>query len=465
MTTRRRRIPPGPADKYNTSQDLLSWMSDQFKRFGDIYKASVYGTNVYVVSDPQSANYILRKNWQNYKKGQDIKRVGLLLGNGLMVSEGEFWKSQRRMIQPAFHHKAIGALNNVITTANVRLLKKWEQAACEKASVNVTRDISLMVLNTVLISIFGDDYEQVAPHFSVLSDDSARNLQFAQAFRSLGKMVVQVAAQRRKENRTSPDILGMLMEARDRESGQVMPDRQLVSEIMTLIVAGHETTASTLNWTWYLLSQNSEVEEKLSRELSNLLGSEIPELGDLPKFTYTRQIIDEALRLYPPGWLMTRKALKDDQLGDYFVPAGTEIYISPYFIQRHPGLWEAPDLFNPDRFEADQSRDRQALTMLPFSAGPRKCIGELFARIEMQIHLMTIAKHLRLRCVGGKPPEIDAGVNLRSKHDFIMTPEIKALAGCRRHVTDLETPLEARSRRVRADCCANDGGITSAGQM
>jgi cytochrome P450 len=429
MTTRRRRIPPGPAEKYNTSQDLLSWMSDQFKRFGNIYKASVYGTNVYVVSDPQDAHYILCKNWQNYKKGQDIKRVGLLLGNGLMVSEGEFWKTQRRMIQPAFHHEAICALTKVIRTANLRLLKKWEHAAQEKASVNVTRDVSLMVLNTVLISIFGDDYEQVAPHFSVLSDESARNLQFAQAFRSLGKVVVKVAAQRRNENIISPDILGMLMEARDREKGQVMPDRQLVSEIMTLIVAGHETTASSLNWAWYLLSQNSAVEEKLSRELSNLLGSEVPEVGDLPKFTYTRQIIEEVLRLYPPGWLMTRRALKDDQLGDYFVPAGTEIYISPYFIQRHPALWEAPDLFDPDRFETDQAQNRHALAMLPFSAGPRKCIGEFFARIEMQIHLTTIAKQLRLRWVGGKPIELEAGVNLRSKNDFIMNPEIKALAG------------------------------------
>jgi cytochrome P450 len=405
-------------------------MSDQFRQFGNIYKASVYGTNVYVVSDPQYAHYVLCNNWQNYKKGQHIKRVGMLLGNGLMVSEGDFWKRQRRMIQPAFHHKAIGALTNVITTANIALLRKWEHAAQEKGSVNVTRDVSLMVLDIVLISIFGDDYQQVAPHFSILSDESARNLQFAQAFRSLGKMVVQVAAQRRKENVASSDLLGMLMAARDRDSGQGMPDHQLVSEIMTLVVAGHETTASSLNWTWYLLSQNSEVEEKLSRELGNLLGSELPELADLPKFTYTGQVIDEVLRLYPPGWLMTRKALRDDQLGDYFVPAGTELYISPYLIQRNPALWEAPDTFNPDRFAPDQSRDRDALAMLPFSAGPRKCIGDLFARIEMQIHLITIAKQLRLRYIGGKPPELDAGVNLRSKYDFTMTPEIKASAGC-----------------------------------
>ncbi len=220
----------------------------------------------------------------------------------------------------------------------------------------------------------------------------------------------------------------MLMEARDRDTGQAMPDRQLVSEIMTLVVAGHETTASTLNWTWYLLSQNSEVEERLSEELNCLPRSECPEMGDLPKFTYTRQILEEALRLYPPGWLMTRKALKDDRLGEYFVPAGTEIYISPYLIQRHPALWEDPDHFNPDRFDPEQSRDRHALTILPFSAGPRKCIGDIFARVEMQIHLMTIAKQLRLRYAETRPPEFDTGVNLRSKYDFIMTPEIKRAA-------------------------------------
>ena len=403
-------------------------MGDQFKRFGNTYKASIYGTNVYVVRDPQYVQHVLRENWQNYTKGQAIKRVALLLGNGLMVSEGEFWKTQRRMIQPAFHRKAIGVLTKVITTSNLALLRKWEQAAHKEVSVNVTSDVSRMVLEVVLISIFGANYEQIAPHFNILSEESARNMEFAQVFGSLGKIVLQLAAQRRKEKTMSTDILGMLMEARDQRSGQAMPDRQLVNEIKTLIVAGHETTASTLNWTWYLLSQHPEVEGKLSNELNNLFGSKAPNLDDLPRHAYTRQVIDETLRLYPAGWLLTRRALKDDQLGDYFVPAGTEIYISPYFIHRHPDLWEDPDRFNPDRFAPDHSQDRHPLAMLPFSTGPRNCIGEFFARIEMQIHLMTIAKQLRLRFVERRQPELDVGVNLRSKHDFIMNPELKALA-------------------------------------
>src|SRR5208283_4430228 len=146
MNTVVRRTPPGPSEKYDTSQDLLSWMTAHFERYGNIYKASIYGTNVYVVSDPQYVVYVLRKNWENYKKGQDAKRVRLVMGNGLVVSEGELWKKQRRTMQPVFHRESIGALTPIITSANIALLKKWEQAARRKESVNVTRDTSLMIL-------------------------------------------------------------------------------------------------------------------------------------------------------------------------------------------------------------------------------------------------------------------------------------------------------------------------------
>jgi cytochrome P450 len=421
-------IPHGPAEAYSTTEELLSWMHGHFRRYGNIYKAAIHGSSAYVVSAPEYAQHVLRTNWRNYKKGQDLKRVALLLGNGIMVSEGEFWKRQRRMIQPAFHDHAIGALTGVIAAANVALLEKWEQAALQRESVNVTRDVSLMALEVVLRAIFGPDYTQVAPHFNILSDQSVRDLQFAQTFRSLRTIVVDVAARRRSDNVVRADILGMLLQARDRDSGEAMPEHQLVNEVMTLIVAGHETTASTLNWAWYLVSQHPEAEEKLSGELARLQASEAPSLDDLPKFTYTRNVIDEALRMYPAGWLMSRRALKDDRLGDYFVPAGTQIYICAYLIQRHPDHWVAPDRFDPDRFDPEHARDRHPLAMLAFSAGPRNCIGEYLSRLEMQIHLMTIAKRLRLRYAGETPPELDAGVNLRSKQDFIMIPEIRAAA-------------------------------------
>jgi len=425
MASDSRRIPEGPAENYHSGDDLLTWLGEQFNEFGDIYRAGIYGTNVYVVSAPEYVEHVLLKNWQNYPKGLAIKRIALLLGNGLMVSKGEVWKRQRRMIQPAFNRSAIGSLHGMIIAANFRLLNDWEAAARANASVNVTRDVSLMTLEIVLRSIFGGDYAQVAPQFRVVSDETARDLAFAQTFTPLSKTIAHIVEQRRQEQRIAGDFLGFLMEARDRETGQAMPDAQLINETMTLIVAGHETTASTLNWTWYLLSQNPAPEAKLSDELRRLHPLEVPAVDDLPKFTYARKVIEEAMRLYPPGWLLTRRAIKDDHLGEYFVPAGTEIYISPYYIQRHPELWEAPDRFDPDRFDSDISPNTHPSAMLPFSIGPRNCIGEHLARLEMQIHLILIGQRLRLRCSDGAPPALAAAVNLLSARDFIMSPEIK----------------------------------------
>lgn len=426
MVSEARRIPPGPAEKFDTTQDLLVWLGDNIRRFGEIYKASIYGTSVYVVNGPAHVEHVLLRNWQNYPKGQAIKRVALLLGNGLMVSKGEFWTRQRRMIQPAFNRGALGALTGVITSANAALLGKWEDAAAKKASVNVTRDISLTILDIVLISIFGDDYAEVGPRFKVVAEEAARDLAFAIMFTSLSKTILEIAEKRRREQRVAGDFLGLLMDARDRETGQAMSDAQLAKEIMTLIVAGHETTASTLNWTWYLLSQNEQADKKLWEELRGLPASALPGAEELKKFTYTRQVIEEALRLYPAGWLMTRKAIRDDQLGGYFVPAGTEIYIAPYHVQRRPDLWQAPDRFDPDRFDSNAPTEAPPLAMIPFSVGPRNCIGEHLARMEMQIHLMMIARRLRLRYQQTKPPELAAGVNLLSAHDFMMYPEIRS---------------------------------------
>jgi cytochrome P450 len=422
MTVERALTPPGPLESYRRTEVLLDWMSRQFAKFGDIYKASVYGTSVYAIRDIEFTHHVLVENWQNYIKGQFIERVAVLLGNGLMVTEGEVWKRQRQMIQPAFNHKSVGSLVNLIASVNSKLLEKWQLAAEKNESVNITHDVSSMALEVVLRFILGDDYDRTRSHFEILSQEKARDMNFARSFRALGKVLLQVIEQRRKNPADFADALGLLMRARDPYNGQPMADQQIIDEILTLVVAGHETTASTLNWIWYLISQHPEVEKKLSGELAL---ADFSELDDLPNFSYTRQIVDEAMRLYPAGWLVTRKALADDHLGDYFVPAGTEIYIAPYFIQRHPSVWEDPDAFNPDRFQPENSKHRHRLATIPFSSGPRNCIGALFARVEMQIHLMVIAKHLRLRYTETRPIELDAGVNLRSKFDFLMFPEAK----------------------------------------
>lgn len=424
MSDVHRQIPAGPVERYDSSDDFIRWMTDNFARFGDIYSATISGSLAYVVANPKYADHVLRENWQNYKKGESTKRIAFLLGNGLMVSEGEFWKRQRRLIQPAFHNHAIAAAIDTIKSANVVLLEQWLVAARNKSSVNVTRDVSNMVLEITLRYLFGSDYDKVKAHFGILCSEPARDLRFMQQFRPLRSVVSEIMTERRQKENDSWDVLGMLMSVRDREDGDPMADSQIVSEIMTLIVAGHETTAATLAWVWHLLSEYPQVSERVSAELDQVNINELS-FEDLPKFTYTRQVVEEALRLYPPGWLLIRKALKDDQLGGYFVPAGTEIYISPYLIQRNPSLWSQPEEFNPDRFTAQASLAWTPAGSLPFSAGPRKCIGEMLARVEMQIHVMTVASRLRLRQVSGDATRLEAGVNLRCRDEFIMVPELR----------------------------------------
>jgi cytochrome P450 len=425
---RSRRLPPGPTEPYDASQELVTWIELQRQRFGEIYQASIYNSDVYVVSDPRWVDHVMRRNWQNYRKGLAIKRVELLLGRGLISSEGELWKTQRRRIQPAFHHSVIADLRGVIVDANAALLGKWEQAAEAGHSVNVTHDISLTVLEMVLRSIFSEDYPKIAPQFRLLADESARDLQFAQTFRPLRGVVAQVAAQRRREGRHAADFLGMLMDARDRDTGEVMSDAQLVTEIITLVVAGHETTALTLNWTWYLFARNPVAEERFVAELEALPAGELPDFAGLQRLAYTNRMLEEALRLFPPVWVVTRRALGEDQLGDYFVPAGKEIYISPFTIQRHPDLWESPEQFDPERFDPERAKGRHPLAMLPFSAGPRNCIGEQLARFEMQLHLLMIGRRLRLRRADAAPLELEFGVNLRNRRDFMMVPELRVSA-------------------------------------
>lgn len=320
-----RRIPPGPAHPYDPGEDLLTWIQQGFQTYGDVYKASIYGGEVYVINSPEYARYVLLTRWENFpRKGQAIKRIAMSLGHGLMSSKGAFWVTHRRMIQPAFKREAVGALLELFVRASSRLRDRWMEAARQRTSVNVTHDVSLAVLEITLRALFGEDYEWIAPHFQLIAAGS-RNLEFAQKCSALRALIAELAARRLGSGIDAPDILGTMMRGRDRDSGKPMALAQVAREALTLVIAGHETTASILSWAWHVLSQHPAVDARMASEIRKQLAGRPPSLEELASFVYTRQVIEELLRLYPPGWLMTRKALQADQLGPYFVPSGTEI--------------------------------------------------------------------------------------------------------------------------------------------
>jgi cytochrome P450 len=403
-----------------------------FARHGDTYRVFVPARRsyTYVIHHPDDVKRVLVTNHKNYTKGVGLDRVRILLGKGIMTSEGELWKRQRYMMQPLFHRRVINQFASVIAAAHERLFARWDALARGGATVNLTDEMSALTLEIVLRSIFGRDLDRLtqqfgANPFEVVTREQSRDLQFAYKFRSLGRLVTQLIARRRAEPEEHMDFVAMLMQVRDKESGEPMGERQLVDEIMTLIVAGHETTASGLNWTWYLLSQHPQVQARLHAEIDAVDYPLAPGLAQVETLTYTGQVVNEALRLYPPGWVLSRRTIEADVLGGYPIPPGTNVLLPLYLLHRHPQFWEDPDAFRPERFAPGHETERTRFAYMPFAAGPRHCIGETLALYEMLMHVYLVARRYRLIYVADKPLELEAQINLRTRHPLHMRLEAR----------------------------------------
>jgi cytochrome P450 len=247
------------------------------------------------------------------------------------------------------------------------------------------------------------------------------NRRFYEALRTLDQVVYGMIKERRRSGRDTGDLLSMLVFARDEETGQSMSDKQLRDEVMTIFLAGHETTANALGWTWYLLSRHPEVTRRLEAELAEVLDGRTPTLDDLSKLNYTSMVIQEAMRLYPPAWIIGRNAVEADQIDGYDIPADSSIILSPYVTHRHPGFWDNPEGFDPERFSPQQTKDRPYFAYFPFGGGPRLCIGNNFALMEAKLVLATVAQRYRLELVPGHPVEPEPLVTLRPKYGLLMT--------------------------------------------
>lgn len=410
--------PPGPDASLDIEKqpDKLGTLARLWQRYGDCYRVTAESRNAdtWVINDPEMIRGILVANHRNYTKGIGIERIRVLLGNGLMTSEGDTWRRQRRQMQSGFQRPGVEACLPVFHDVAQQQADRWRQAARSGEAVNVTEAVSEAALQVILRALFSIDLVDLPVRsFELVSRHSKRDLQFAVKFRALGKLIQGFVDRRRKENDYPADLLSHTLKAVDRSSGEGMSDRQIIDEMLTLIVAGHETTAASLNWAWYLLAVHPDsmrrvVDEARQLNLDSLDGVALEALA------YTRAVLQEALRLYPPGWLYTRRALEHDQLGPYTLPAGSDVFICSYLLHRHPGYWEQPEVFDPDRFRDDADWHRYAY--LPFSAGPRHCIGESFANMEMLVHLAVIASQVSPEIQKLPDIELDADVNLRPRH-------------------------------------------------
>lgn len=406
--------------------DALTALVRLRERYGDAFRAHspTLSRDLWVLSHPDHVRHVLVDRPANFTKGVGIERVAILLGNGIMTSERDEWRVQRKMIQPTFHRKVVATWMPHVHAATLRLAQRWHAAAAQRTPVNVTQDMSDATLDVVLRALFGEDLPVLEAAgggnpFALLGDHTERNLAFAYKFRQLGKLIMADVERRRRDGIRRDDIVSQLLDARDRTDHEPMSDRQLLDEIMTLIIAGHETTASALNWFWYLLTQNPDAAERVAQEAA-AGGPDAPAYERLDAFPYIRRALDEALRLYPPGWLLTRRSIEASTIGGYALPAGTDVLVSPYLIQRHPDWWPQPDRFDPDRFLPERNAQRNRFVYLPFGLGPRACIGEHFAIVEMQAHVIMLARQFRLSLVPGQVVGIEPQVNLRTRQPLHM---------------------------------------------
>jgi cytochrome P450 len=420
--------------------DPLNFMFDLVRRHGHVVRfRGAWVTHQ--ITHPRDIERVLQTNAQNYRKGRSFKRLVPITGNGLLVSDGDLWRRQRRLAQPAFQRQRLGAYASAMTDATEQMLARWQTLAARGEAFDVTREMMRLTLHIIGVTMFGTDLtaesdaiarsQDVARAFSIrrlwqvvptpMSWPTRHNREFRRAFQASERVILDMIAARRDGAVKSDDLLSRLVQATDEETGTGMSDEQLRAEAVTFLGAGHETTAVALAWLWHLLASNEAAEAELHAELRRVLDGRTPTAADLPQLPYTLRCIEEAMRLYPPAWAMSRTALGPDTLGGYPVAPNSEVLIPTYITHRHPDFWPDPEAFDPERFTPAAIAARPRYAYFPFGGGPRQCIGNNFALIEMQLVVASIAQRFRLRLVPGHAVEPDPSITLRPRHGIMVT--------------------------------------------
>jgi cytochrome P450 len=440
-------LPPGPRGHFLTGslpefrRDMLGFFRDVAHAYGDIVQLKFLGIPVYLVSHPDYFKHVLQDNHRNYRRGVFFNNIArMVIGDNLFTMEGDEWLSRRRLMQPVFHRERIEGFTRLMAASIESMLARWDaladgsRVALDQEMMRLTLQVAGKALFSVDLlaeaSALGDAFTELSefinyrfrtPYPPPLFIPTKANRGFRRARRTLDTTVYRIIAERRRSGADHGDLLSMLMQARDADTGEALTDEAVHNEVALLMFAGHETTAVALTWTFYLLSQYPEVEAALHEEVTRVLGGRTPTARDLPNLPYTRMVIDESMRLYPPAWGVSRQSIGEDEIGGYRVPPNTAVTLS--FINAHhdPRWWDDPERFDPLRFTPERSEGRPRFAYSPFGGGPRQCIGLSFALTEAQIVLAMVTQRYQLRHLPGHPVQPYPVFTLRTSHGMPMT--------------------------------------------
>lgn len=441
-----RRTPPGPPRSATLNllrrlaSDRLGLMTEARDVYGDAVRVAIGPKTLYIFNHPDHAKHVLADNAGNYHKGIGYVEARRALGDGLLTSEGELWRKQRRTIQPVFQHKRIAAQAGVIATEAERLADRL-RARIGHGPVDLLKELTgltLGVLSHALLDAELDAFGSVGHSFEAVQDQAMFEMEslgmvpmwlplpkqrrFRRARRHLGEVVDELVAERKTNpHPDGDDVLTRLITSTGEEADPRVGEQRMRDELVTLLLAGHETTASTLGWTLYLLDRNPHVLARLRAEVSAVVGDRTPGFADLERLPYTSMVLQEALRLFPPVWILTRNAQGDDEIGGYHVPAGSDVLICPYTLHRHPAFWDEPERFDPDRFDPDRPTTRPRYAYIPFGAGPRFCVGNHLGLLEATLVLVTLVRDLRLTVAPGHDVVPEPMLSLRVRGGLPMT--------------------------------------------
>ena len=425
-----KRMPPSPTGSSirELIRDPLNFFQSLTEQYGDVVCYRPAPDTAYLINHPDYVRQVLLDNNRNYNKATYSNMIfNKVIGEGLLTSEGEVWRKQRRMMQPAFHHTRLAQLDEMITQATEAMLVLWQQAYEADRPIDLPREMAALTLTVTTRALFGVDLGDEVREVGEIVNRAAKflekpsNPRLIQSVSELSALVDRIIQQRKRDFQDAGDLLSSLIMARDEHTGAAMGDEQMRSQILTLMLAGYETTASALTWTWYLLAKHPWAAERVRREAIETLHGRAPCYGDLEQMPYIRTVLNESLRLYPPAWTLGRRALGEDQIGGFHVAPNTVIAISTYTLHRHPDFWEDPETFNPDRFLPENAAGRHKFAYMPFGAGPRQCIGNSFGLMEASLIMACIAQRFELHLMPGIEAQPQALFVLRPGRDLMMS--------------------------------------------